>query len=130
MTKQEQIEKMAKVIDKTIRNECLLKTGGCPACNFLGIDTDEYECQSLLVSTMLYNAGYRKVSDNYIGTDNVLRSIDYRPVDEVRKETAKEILVLLGKGFDETKKTEFKNLPWYKSFCKELKHRYDIEVEE
>lgn len=48
-------------------------------------------------------------------------------VDEIRKETAKEILVLLGEGFDETKMTEFKNLPWYKSFCIELQDRYDIE---
>lgn len=46
-------------------------------------------------------------------------------VDEIRKETAKEILVLLGKGFDETKMTEFKNLPWYKSFCIEIQDRYD-----
>lgn len=48
-------------------------------------------------------------------------------VDEISKETAKEILVLLGEGFDETKMTEFKNLPWYKSFCIEIQDRYDIE---
>lgn len=47
-----------------------------------------------------------------------------------RKETAKEILILLGKGLDETKMTEFKNLPWYKLFCRELKHRYGVEVDE
>lgn len=46
------------------------------------------------------------------------------------KKSAKEILILLGKGFDETKMTEFKNLPWYKLFCRELKHRYGVEVEE
>lgn len=46
-------------------------------------------------------------------------------VDEIRKETARDILVLLGKGFDETKMTEFKNLPWYKSFCIEIQDRYD-----
>ena len=36
------------------------------------------------------DGGYRKVSKNYIGTDEILRSIDYRPTEEVRKETAKE----------------------------------------
>lgn len=121
MTKQEQIEKMAKVIDKTIRNECVLKTGGCTDCNFLGIDTDEYECQSLLVSTILYKAGYRKVSDNYIGTDNVLRSIDYRPVDEVRKETAKDIL-----------QTLYNNLErpyFFNEYIKTLANQYGVEVE-
>lgn len=69
MTKQEQIVEMAKVIDKTIRNECVLKTGGCTDCNFLGIDTDEYECQSLLVSTILYKAGYRKILTSDLASD-------------------------------------------------------------
>ena len=124
MTKQEQVEEMAKVIEKTIRNECVLKTGGCDACNFLGIDTDEYECQSLLVSTMLYNAGYRKVLlDTEDGETfdcaqyapwQLVEWYTEREVNKARKETAKEILILLGKGFDETKMTEFKNLPWYK----------------
>lgn len=53
-----------------------------------------------------------------------------KQVELTRKETAKEIIILLGKGFDETKMTEFKNLPWYRLFCRELKHRYDLEVEE
>lgn len=50
--------------------------------------------------------------------------------EQVRKETAKEILLLLGKGYDETEKTEFNNLQWYKEFCRELKHRYGVAVEE
>jgi adenylosuccinate synthase len=50
--------------------------------------------------------------------------------EQARKETAKEILLLLGKGYDETEKTEFNNLQWYKEFCRELKHRYGAEVEE
>ena len=45
-----------------------------------------------------------------------------------RKETAKEILLLLGKGFDETTKKNFKDLPWYESFCRELKFRYGVEL--
>lgn len=44
-----------------------------------------------------------------------------------RKETAREILLLLGKGFDETARKDFKDLQWYKQFCRELKFRYGIE---
>ena len=59
-----------------------------------------------------------------------LYNTGYRKAGEVRKETAKEILLLLGKGYDETEKTEFNNLQWYKEFCRELKHRYGVEGEE
>lgn len=48
--------------------------------------------------------------------------------EEVRKETAREILLLLGKGFDETARKNFKDLQWYKQFCRELKFRYGIEL--
>lgn len=48
--------------------------------------------------------------------------------EEVRKETAKEILLLLGKGFDETTGKDFKDLQWYKQFCRELELRYGIEL--
>lgn len=48
--------------------------------------------------------------------------------EEVRKETAKEILLLLGKGFDETARKDFKDLQWYKQFCRELELRYGIEL--
>ena len=48
-------------------------------------------------------------------------------LEEVRKETAREILLLLGKGFDETARKDFKDLQWYKQFCRELKFRYGIE---
>ena len=58
-----------------------------------------------------------------------LYNTGYRKAGEVRKETAKEILLLLGRGYDETEKTEFNNLQWYKEFCRELKHRYGAEVE-
>ena len=61
---------------------------------------------------------------------SVLYGNNYRKAEEVRKETAKEILLLLGKGYAETEKTEFNNLQWYKEFCRELKHRYGVEVEE
>lgn len=49
--------------------------------------------------------------------------------EEVRKETAEEILTLLGKGFDENTAKDFKELSWYKQFCRELKFRYNIEIE-
>lgn len=48
--------------------------------------------------------------------------------EEVRKETAREILLLLGKGFDENTGKNFNNLPWYESFCRELKFRYGVEL--
>ena len=57
---------------------------------FYGLECDE-AC-AYCEASAVYDAGYRKESKNYIGTDEALRSIDYRPVEEVRKETAKEIL--------------------------------------
>ena len=72
MNREQQIEEMAGDLENTILG--------------LGIHLCEKSAEKL------YDLGYRKVSDNYIGTDKVLRSIDYRPVDEVRKETAREIL--------------------------------------
>lgn len=114
MTKVEQIEELKDI---------LLRESN----RFYGLECDE-AC-AYCEASAVYNAGYRKENKNYIGTDKVLRSIDYRPVEEVRKETAKEILILLGKGFDETKMTEFKNLPWYKVFYRELKQKYGVEVE-
>ena len=48
--------------------------------------------------------------------------------EEVKRETAKEILLLLGKGFDETARKDFKDLQWYKQFCRELELRYGIEL--
>ena len=46
-----------------------------------------------------------------------------------RREIAKQILILLGEGYDEVRKTEFKNLQWYKEFCREIEHRYNIKEE-
>lgn len=50
--------------------------------------------------------------------------------EEVRKITAREILLLLGKGFDETTKKNFKDLQWYEQFCRELKFRYGVDLED
>ena len=105
--KEKQIEEMAKVIEKTIQTECLLNNNGhCSDCKFIGKDTYEYQCQSLLVSTVLYNAGYRKVPDGavvlLIGENN--QALDEKTIEyfvkhnvQIRKETAKEILDLIAK---------------------------------
>lgn len=58
------------------------------------------------IAKALISAGYRKQSD-----------------------TAREIMLLLGRGFDEVTAKDFKDLSWYKSFCRELKRRYGVEVE-
>ena len=139
MTKQEQIEEMAKIVDEMY--------------NVYTTTADD-------IAEGLYNAGYRKIQDGTVVLTNEeydklglfeetvqeyksdngqlvlvkeqkkLQKYSTDIADFIRKETAKEILILLGKGFDETKMTEFKNLPWYKLFCRELKQRYGVEVEE
>lgn len=60
--------------------------------------------------------------------ENKIESGELCELEEIRKETAREILLLLGKGFDETARKDFKDLPWYESFCRELKLRYGIEL--
>lgn len=139
MTKQEQIEEMAKIVDEMY--------------NVYTTTADD-------IAEGLYNAGYRKIQDGTVVLTNEeydklglfeetvqeyketngqlvlvkeqkkLQKYSTDIADFIRKETAKEILILLGKGFDETKMTEFKNLPWYKLFCRELKQIYGVEVEE
>ena len=114
MTKQEQIAEMAKVIDKAIQIECLLNNNGhCIDCKFLDKNTDEYQCQSLLVSTVLYNAGYQKA-------------------EEVCKETAKEILSdlldLHNSVQDINQKTDF--YCSIEQLIAEIEIKYGIEVEE
>ena len=77
MTKQEQIEELKNI---------LLEESN----RFYGLECDE-AC-SYCEASAVYDAGYRKARKNHTGTDEVLRSIDYRPVEEVRRETAKEII--------------------------------------
>ena len=84
MTKQEQIEEMTEEIEKAKQHIW--------ASARTQTEDEDYLWHSRAIAEHLTSQGYRKVSDNYIGTDKVLRSIDYRPVDEVRKETAREIL--------------------------------------
>lgn len=132
MNKQEQIEEMAKIIDELY---------------------NVYDTTAGEIAEGLYNAGYRKVPFDIRHCFNEIErkmkfKTDFGIIDfteeqilfieqaiyweekKARKKTAKEILLLLGKGYDETEKTEFNNLQWYKEFCRELKHRYGVEVEE
>lgn len=114
MTKQEQIEEMAKIVDEM----------------YWVYDTTAGD-----IAEALYNAGYRKIPENAVVLTeeeyiDLSRNYVTEQIEQARKETAKEILLLLGKGYDETEKTEFNNLQWYKEFCRELKHRYGVEVEE
>lgn len=106
MTKEKQIEELKNI---------LLEESN----RFYGLECDE-AC-AYCEASAVYDAGYRKESKNYIGTDEVLRSIDYRPVEEVRRETAKEILQIL-QGYDE------------ENYLQELEiiiaKKYGVEVEE
>lgn len=52
-----------------------------------------------LSAQAIYDAGYRKVSKNFIGTDNVLRSIDYRPTKEVAQEILQKVYDALVEDF-------------------------------
>lgn len=132
MTKQEQIEEMEKII-KAEYEQWLDTTGVIPKAS-----TYYAECLGCAIDSAetLYNvAGYRKIPENAVVLTkeeyiDLSRNYVTEQIEQVRKKTAKEILLLLGKGYDETEKTEFNNLQWYKEFCRELKHRYGVEVEE
>ena len=122
-TKQEQIEEM-----KTLLLETYIEWLDMPA-------TDKKPNLYDMDANKLYNAGYRKIPENAVVLTkeeyiDLSRNYVTEQIEQVRNKTAKEILLLLGKGYDETEKTEFNNLQWYKEFCCELKHRYGVEVEE
>lgn len=116
MTKQEQIEEIKQVLIKT-----------CKRCRSF-----EEDYMQSKYAEALYNTGYRKIPENAVVLTkeeyiDLSRNYVTEQIEQVRKKTAKEILLLLGKGYDETEKTEFNNLQWYKEFCRELKHRYCVE---
>ena len=104
MTKQEQIKEMRKIIGNV---------------KPFYIET---------IAEALYKAGYRKTFTSDLASDT--QKAFKEGYEKACNETAREILILLGKGFDETKMTEFKNLPWYKLFYRELKQKYGVEVED
>ena len=107
MTKEKQIEELKNI---------LLEESN----RFYGLECDE-AC-AYCEASAVYDAGWRKESKNYIGTDEVLRSIDYRPVEEVRKETAKEILQ---EWADDNSSMGLDN-----TFVKNIAKKYGVEVEE
>ena len=130
MTKEEQIEELKNI---------LLEESN----RFYGLECDE-AC-AYCEASAVYDAGYRKESKNYIGTDEVLRSIDYRPVEEVRRETAKEIFQRVinicrkEEDFqDGTINTQLEPLyfgilngcTFVRDEVKELAKQYGVEVEE
>lgn len=129
MTKQEQIEEIKRNIKKALEFDC--SKGKCKTCKH----KNEDNCEIPLITDYLIEQGYQKLpKDSVVLTKeeyiDLSRTYIGEQIEQTRKETAKEILSLLGKGFDETKMTAFKNLTWYKLFCGELKHRYGVEVEE
>lgn len=128
MTKQEQIEEMAVI--GCVRNPQAHTAEECSKCDF-----KQGMCNAYRHAEALYDAGYRKIPENAVVLTkeeyiDLSRNYVTEQIEKARKKTVKEILLLLGKGYDETEKTEFNNLQWYKEFCRELKHRYGVEVEE
>lgn len=133
MTKQEEIEEIAKVLPsiEVVRTlysdfslaEWLYDSGCRKIQKNLESICNKYDKEIDMLEKI--NTELQELNENYYNEAKYLR----RELKQARKETAKEILILLGKGFDETKMTEFKNLPWYKLFCRELKQRYGVEVE-
>ena len=122
MTKDEQIKELA---------ECIFKSkiaidGIDFAFGLYGNDTHFHR-----IAKILYDNGYRKVSKNYAGTDEVLRSIDYRPTEEVRKETAKEILSDIYFNLKISAKEEPKSNDYYNvlGWIEEIAKEYGVEVE-
>ena len=83
MTKKEQIKEMSGNIKEALNSHCrLISANSCNDCEFLKYRKPGTDCQSMCISENLYNAGYRKA-------------------DEVRNETAKEILkILYDQGID------------------------------
>lgn len=76
----------------------------------------------------LFHSSLHEAIERLADLEDKIESGELCEREEVRKETAKEILLLLGKGFDETARKDFKDLQWYKQFCRELELRYGIEL--
>lgn len=60
-----------------------------------------------IFATLLLEAGYRKES-----------------------ETVREILDILGRGFDERTGQDFKYLEWYKCFAREMNLKFNMKLKE
>lgn len=83
-------------------NICCNSTRGCTGCPILKIE----EQNGLGCKYNLFISAISIITKQ----EEEIKSLKTQ-LEQARKETAKEILILLGKGFDETKMTEFKNLP-------------------
>lgn len=118
MTKQEQIKEMGQILcERSKDGICMVDKTLCDSI-----------CGWAMQAEEIYNAGYRKTFTSDLASDT--QKAFKEGYEKACNETAREILILLGKGFDETKMTEFKNLPWYKLFYRELKQKYGVEVED
>ena len=78
----------------------------------------------------LFHSSLHEGIERLAELEDMIESGEICDCEEVRKETAREILSLLGKGFDEHAMKDFRDLPWYKQFCREIKLKYGAEVEQ
>lgn len=116
MTKQEQVEEMAKKMYTSVFCEPT-----CECCNH------KKSCVRYRYAERLYNDGYRKgiicqVTIEHTFLDRI-NQLEHR-LDEVRKETAKEII-----SFIESKDKIGGKYSIYTKLLQELKEKY-LEVEE
>lgn len=127
MTKQERIKEIAKILHSTHAESVICIGKDCNFCKHAGLKIfDDYTCIDLDLAEALHNEGYRKV-------------------DEVRKETAREIFQRVinicrkEEDFqDGTVNTQLKPLyfgimngcAFVRGEVKELAKQYGVEVEE
>lgn len=122
MTKQEQIEEMAKKMYTSVFCEPT-----CECCN------NKKSCIRYIYAERLYNAGYRKtfISDLASDTQKAFQDGYIRGnIDGMllaRKETAREILSYVGNLYDDCdQRFKLKDYTWHKRLCE----KYGVEVEE
>lgn len=126
-------------LEEAINTLKYYKSRNCPAYGMFRdtkitteMSEDEIYKATGVLTPKQQEAEFRKWQEEYdrelAELEDKIESGELCEREEVRKETAKEILLLLGKGFDETARKDFKDLQWYKQFCRELELRYGIEL--
>lgn len=110
MTKQEQIEEIAKIIDEM----------------YWVYDTTAGD-----IAEGLYNAGYRKIPENAVVLTkeeyiDLSRNYVTEQIEQARKETAREILSKLNALMEQY---HYKSTAW-RNCANFIKERYGLEVEE
>lgn len=148
MTKQEQIEEMASLIENcnTTCDECFKQYERCMK---MKIKEREKRCQAYMFAKRAVEQGYRKISEGAVVLTrekyqdlqeykNIAEqrkfNIDYANVElrrlefelkQVHKETAEEII-----SFIESKDKKGGKYSIYTKLLQELKEKYNLEVEE